>query len=65
VNRLLVQAIVSAIGLHWTGISWTAMLTETGLNALTALVVFQSIETLPGLMRRGPSRGSGFRKRKW
>lgn len=64
-NRLLTQAIVSAIALGWAGVSWPAMLTETGLNALTGLVVFQSIETVPALLRRRPSRSSGFSKRKW
>lgn len=65
VNRLLAQAIASAIDLSWAGVSGPAMLAETGLNALTALIVFQSIETVPGLLRRRPSRGSGFGKRKW
>jgi len=65
VHRVLVQAILSAIDLGWAGFSWPAMLAETGLNALTALVLFQAIDTVPGLMRRGPSRRSGFSKRKW
>jgi rod shape-determining protein MreD len=65
VHRLLVQAILSAINLGWIGVSWPAMLTETGLNALTALVLFQAVETVPALMRRGPSRRSNFGKRKW
>ena len=64
-NRLLVLAISSAIELHWAGVSWTAMLTEMGLNALSALVLFQSIETVPGLLRRRPMRRSNFGKRKW
>lgn len=65
VNRLIVQAILSAIDLSWNGLSWPAVLAETGLNALTALVLFYSIDMVPALMRRGPSRGSGFAKRKW
>ncbi len=64
-NRLMVQAIVSAIDLNWAGLSWSATLTETALNALAALLLFQSIETVPALMRRRPSRRSGFGKRKW
>lgn len=64
-NRLLVQAIISAIALSWAGVRWPAMLTETALNALAAFVLFQSIETVPALMRRGPSRRSSFGKRKW
>jgi rod shape-determining protein MreD len=64
-NRLLVLAISSAIELHWAGVSWAAMLTEMGLNALSALILFQSIETVPALMRRRPSRRSNFGKRKW
>jgi rod shape-determining protein MreD len=64
-NRLLVQAILSAIDLRWAGLSWTAMLGETALNALTALVVFQSIDTVPALLRRRPMRRSNFGKRKW
>jgi len=42
-----------------------AILTETGLNAVAAFVLFQSIETVPALLRRRPSRSSGFGKRKW
>jgi thiamine transporter ThiT len=64
-NRLLVQAILSAIALHWAGVRWPVMLTETALNALSAFVLFQSIDTLPALLRRGPSRRSNFGKRKW
>lgn len=64
-NRLIVQAIVSAIALSWAGVRWPAMLTETGLNSLAALILFQSIETVPALLRRGPSRRSNFGKRKW
>jgi len=41
------------------------MLTEMGLNALSALILFQSIETVPGLLRRRPMRRSNFGKRKW
>jgi len=65
VNRLLVQAIVSAIALSWAGVRWPVMLTETALNALSAFVLFQSIDTVPALLRRGPSRRSSFGKRKW
>jgi len=65
VNRLLVQAIVSAIALSWAGVRWPVMLTETALNALSAFVLFQSVETVPTLLRRGPSRRSSFGKRKW
>ena len=64
-NRLLVQAIVSAIALSWAGVRWQVLLTETGLNALCGFILFQSIETVPGLLRRGPSRRSSFGKRKW
>ena len=64
-NRLLVQAILSAIDLKWAGLSWPAMLTEMGLNALAAFLLFQSIDSAPALLGRGPSRGSGFSKRKW
>jgi rod shape-determining protein MreD len=64
-NRLLVQAILSAIALRWAGVRWPVMLTETALNALSAFVLFQSIDTLPALLRRGPSRRSNFGKRKW
>lgn len=64
-HRLVVQGILSAISLGWAGLSGAAMLTETGLNALIAVVLFQAIETVPALMRRGPSRRSSFGKRKW
>ncbi len=65
VMRLVMLGIFGMIDLHWPAVSWLAMLSETLLNTLAAFVVFQGAESLPAMMRRGPSRRSSFGKRKW
>lgn len=65
VDRLLLWGITSAIELGGVPLSWVGILTEVGLNALVTLIVFQSIETVPGFWRRRSSRRSGFGARKW
>lgn len=65
VARLMVVGLFGMIDLRWPDVSWLALLVETLLNALAAFVVFQGSESLPGLLRRGPSRRSTFGKRKW
>jgi rod shape-determining protein MreD len=65
VDRLLLWGITNAIELGGVPFSWMGVLTEVGLNALVTLIVFQSIETAPGLWRRRSSRRSGFGARKW
>jgi rod shape-determining protein MreD len=62
-NRLVVAAVVSAITQRWSGPLLLDMLGETALNGLIAFVLFQSIETVPGLWgRRGRRRAFGARK---
>ncbi len=63
--RLLVLAVFGLIDLSWPPVPWLAMLSETTMNALAAFVVFQGAESVPAMMRRGPSRRSSFRKRQW
>jgi rod shape-determining protein MreD len=65
VDRMLLWGITNAIDLGGRGISWVSVLTEVGLNALVTLIVFQSIEIMPGMMRRRSSRRSAFGARKW
>lgn len=65
VARLIVSGLHGMIDLSWPGVSWLAMLSETALNALAAFVLFQGMESVPGMLRRGPSRRSAFGKRKW
>ncbi len=65
VARLIVLGLFGVIDGHWPDVSWLAMLAETLLNSLAAFVLFQGSESLPGMLRRGPSRHSSFGKRKW
>jgi rod shape-determining protein MreD len=64
-SRLIVIGLTGMISLQWPAVSWLAMLSEIALNALAAFVLFQGIESVPGLWRRGPSRRSAFGRRKW
>lgn len=65
VARVMVLGLFGMIDLRWPDVSWLALLIETLLNALAAFVVFQGSESLPGMLRRGPSRRSTFGRRKW
>jgi rod shape-determining protein MreD len=65
VNRTLVTAIISATELKWAHVSPAAMLTEMVLNAVVAFIVFQSVESVPAMARRRPTRRSAFGTRKW
>ncbi len=65
VMRFVMLGIFGMIDLHWPAVPWLAMLIETLLNSLAALVVFQGAESLPAMLRRGPSRRSSFGKRRW
>lgn len=62
VHRLLMLALYGVIDQQWPHVSWTAMLTETALNALCGWLVFHGLNTLPGAVerRRGSRRpGAG------
>ena len=52
VHRLLILALTALIDQHWPGVSWGAMLAETGINTLAAFVAFQATESLPGAVDR-------------
>ncbi len=62
--RGLMVALYALVDLHWPGVSWVAMLSETALNALAAFAVYQGVESVPGLLRRHPARRP-FSARKW
>ena len=55
-HRLLMLGLFGLIDQQWPHVSWTAMLTETALNALCGWMVFHGLNTLPGAMER--RRGS-------
>jgi rod shape-determining protein MreD len=67
-HRLIIiglQALI-AYGQHWPGVPWPAILGETALNSICALVLFQATESLPGALARGRhGRRSGLSKRQW
>jgi len=65
-HRLLIVGLHGLIDLKWPAVPWPAILGETALNSVCALVLFQASEALPGAMARGrQSRRSGFSKRQW
>jgi len=66
VHRLLMLALYGLIGQYWPVASPTAILVETGLNALVALVAFRASDIVPGAIARGRvSRRSGLSRRNW
>jgi rod shape-determining protein MreD len=66
VHRLLVLALYGLIEQHWPVVPWTAILVETGVNALAGLIAFQAGEGLPGALARGRvSRRSSLSRRQW
>jgi hypothetical protein len=51
---------------HWPGVSWGAMLAETGINTLCAFIAFQATSSLPGVVdRRRANRRSSLSRRQW
>jgi rod shape-determining protein MreD len=65
-HRLIVVGLQALIDLQWVAISWRAMLVETAINALVALVVFQTANALPGIfVRQRMSRRSSLSRRQW
>jgi rod shape-determining protein MreD len=66
VHRLLMLALVGLIEQDWPGVSWSALLWETGLNTLTGFLVFQATSALPGVMaRQRANRRSSLGRRQW
>jgi rod shape-determining protein MreD len=65
-HRLLMIAVTALVEQHWSGTTWSAMLTETGLNTAAAFVVFQIASAVPGVMERQRiSRRASFGRRQW
>lgn len=63
-SRTAMWALFGVVGWHWPSMPWVGMLSETALNAAVAFAVYQGSETLPGLLRRRPTRRA-FGARKW
>lgn len=64
ISRFIMIALYGLVDLRWPAMSWVAILSETAFNALAAFAVYQGSETLPGLLRRRPTRRA-FGARKW
>lgn len=65
-HRLILVGLQGMIGQAWPGLSWSALLSETVINALIGFVAFQVTETLPEAMERGRlSRRSSLSRRNW
>jgi rod shape-determining protein MreD len=65
-HRFLMLGLQGLIDQHWPGVSWGAMLAETGINTLCAFIAFQTTSSLPGVVdRRRASRRSSLSKRQW
>lgn len=66
VHRLMMLAMTGLIEQDWPGLSWKAMLWETGLNTLAGLLLFQATSALPGAMaRHRANRRSSLGRRQW
>ncbi|MEO6222397.1 MAG: rod shape-determining protein MreD [Vicinamibacterales bacterium] len=66
VHRLIVVGLLAVVDRDWPGFSWTAMLMETGLNAVAGMLAFQLSELLPGAMQQSRERRrSAFSRRRW
>ncbi len=65
-HRLLMLALTGLIDQRWSGVSWGAMLAETGMNTLAAFVVFQGAASLPGMVtRQRANRRASLGRRQW
>lgn len=71
VHRLLMIVFYAVIDssqptFHWSGVPWAAILAETVINSVCALIAFQASEGLPGVIARGRmSRRSSLSRRSW
>ena len=66
VHRVLMVGLVGLIDQHWPGLSWTAILSETALNAVVGLLAFHATEAVPAALERGRmSRRSTLSRRQW
>ena len=66
VHRLLLLGLHGLIAQAWPAVPAGALASETFLNAIAGLIVFQLTESLPGIVSRGrQARRSGLRRREW
>lgn len=66
VHRLIIIGLVAVIDQSWSGIPWTAMLIETGMNAAAGLMAFQLTDMWPGAVRQTRERRrSSLSRRNW
>ncbi len=65
-HRLVLLGLQGLIDQQWPGLSWTAMLGETAINAACGLVAFHVTDALPSAYNRGRmSRRSSWDRRQW
>jgi rod shape-determining protein MreD len=66
VHRLIMISLYGLIEQRWPGVSWTAMLAETAINAGAAMLAFQAATVLPGTVaKQRLNRRSGLSRRQW
>jgi hypothetical protein len=66
VHRLIIVCLLAIADREWHGVSWSAMLMETALNAAAGLAAFHLTEMLPGAVRQTrQSRRSSLSRRRW
>jgi len=66
VHRLVMIGLLGLIEQDWPGVSWRAMLWETGLNTLAGFLLFQATSALPGAVaRRRAGRRTSLSRRQW
>jgi hypothetical protein len=65
-HRLGLIVLNGLIDQHWPGVSWGAMLAETGINTAGAFLAFQLTTSFPGALDRHRSnRRARLSRRQW
>ncbi len=65
-HRLIVVGLLAIVDRDWPGLSLTAMLMETGLNAVAGFLAFKFSDMLPGAVQQSRERRrSAFSRRRW
>lgn len=65
VHRLTILGLQALIDQHWSGLPWTAILVETGLNSVCGLVAFQASEAWPAFWNRNRQATRTGIRRRW
>jgi rod shape-determining protein MreD len=66
VHRFTMLGLTALVEQHWPGLSWGAMLAETGINTLVAFLVFQVAAAVPGAVERRRASGrTSLSRRQW